>query len=353
MKRFKALPVHLVEIEGGVVVKRGCTEIKILGDGASEVVQTVFAATLTQAGATHSDILELFSRSSRAAIKDLLHQLKDRRLLIEATPESGSTRQETPLDIFYWQSGHRTKIVHGHLNSHHFVVCGVNHISHRIVSGLSASGAHNVTVLDHPELRSRDLFDQAGRLSAERWPMSVVEPMALPDNLMKLSFDCLIAAAEYGSMRLLQNLNGMCVKEKRHFYPVVLQNMVGYVGPLVIPGESPCYECLRSRQDSHMEDPVSQRIFEECSLQSQEVIAFHPSIASMIGDAAALELVKFYGLHCYDNLGKLVELNLFDTRLATRRVLKVPRCKVCSPLNSRPTVATKKTGFLSLNTLKK
>lgn len=352
MQRLKALPVHLVEIEGGVVVKRGCTEIKILGDDASEVVQTVFAATLTEAGATHKDILELFSRPSRAAIEDLLHQLKERRLLMEATPESESTQQETPLDIFYWQSGHRTNAVRRHLNGHHFVVCGVNHISNRIVSGLSASGAHNVTVLDHPELRSRELFDQVGHLPAERWPMSIAEPQGFPGDLMKLSFDCLIVATECGNMRLLQDLNCICAKEKRHFYPVVLQNMIGYVGPLVIPGESACYECLRSRQNSHMEDPVSQRIFEEFTLDSKDVIGFHPSMASMIGDVAALELVKFYGHLCSKNLGKLVELNLFDTTLAMRRVLKVPRCKICSPLNSRPTVAMNKTGFVSLNTLK-
>ncbi|MGD9725983.1 MAG: TOMM precursor leader peptide-binding protein [Nitrospiraceae bacterium] len=351
MHRLKALPVHLVQIQGGVVIKRGCTETKILGDGASEVVQTVFAATLTEAGATHSEILKLFSSPSRAAIEDLLHQLKDRRLLIEAIPESESTRQETPLDIFYWQSGHRTQIVEGHLNRHHFVICGVNHISSRIVSGLSASGAHNVTVLDHPQLRSGDLFDQAGRLLSDRWPMSIVAPLAFPGNLMKLPFDCLIAAAEYGSMGFLQDLNGMCVKEKRHFYPVVLQNMVGYVGPLIIPGESACFECFRSRQNSHMEDPISHRIFEESSFEAQDVVGFHPSMVSVIGDITALELVKFYGHLTSKNVGRLLELNLFDTRFTTRRVLKVPRCKVCSPLNRRPTVSMNKTGFVSLNTL--
>ena len=72
--------------------------------------------------------------------------------------------------------------------------------------------------------------------------MSIAEPQGFPGDLMKLSFDCLIVATECGNMRLLQDLNCICAKEKRHFYPVVLQNMIGYVGPLVIPGESACYD---------------------------------------------------------------------------------------------------------------
>jgi hypothetical protein len=62
-------------------------------------------------------------------------------------------------------------------------------------------------------------------------------------------------------------------------------------------------------------------------------------MASILGDIAAFELTKFYsGVIPQWNVGTMIEVNLLATHLTTRKVLKVPRCRACSPVNSKAVV---------------
>jgi hypothetical protein len=50
---------------------------------------------------------------------------------------------------------------------------------------------------------------------------------------------------------------------------------------------------------------------------------------------AALELTKFYGgVLPFSRAGAMIEVNLMAPSLVTRRVLKIPRCTVCSKMKS-------------------
>jgi thiazole/oxazole-forming peptide maturase SagC family component len=128
---------------------------------------------------------------------------------------------------------------------------------------------------------------------------------------------------------------------------VILQNLIGYVGPLVIPGETACYECLRQRQNAHMNDPEVQRASESVTTTDSKVVGFHPSMASVLGDIAAFELTKLYtdGLPL-GNIGTQIEVNLLTSEMMTRKVLKVPRCAVCSPLTTRSSATPYKSNFV-------
>jgi len=64
-------------------------------------------------------------------------------------------------------------------------------------------------------------------------------------------------------------------------------------------------------------------------------------MASILGDVGAVELTKFYsGLLPRTQIGTLIEVDLMEPRINSRKVLKVPRCPVCSPVvgNSSRTV---------------
>ena len=158
------------------------------------------------------------------------------------------------------------------------------------------------------------------------------------------SLGCLIASSDFGGWETLYEWNRFCVQYHKHFLPVVLQDLVGYVGPLVIPGETACLECVRMRRNSHAEDHEVRGLIEESAFEGQGAIGFHPSMASILGDIAALELTKFYSEALpRPKVGTLIEVNLLETGLTSRKVLKVPRCPVCSPLLARSSVSPDKT----------
>jgi hypothetical protein len=85
-----------------------------------------------------------------------------------------------------------------------------------------------------------------------------------------------------------------------------------------------------------MEESEIVNSLENIAPDGNKVVGYHPVMASILRDIAVMELVKFYGISApIFNVRKLIELNMLSTQLQTHRVLKVPRCKVCSTMNRR------------------
>ncbi|HLG16592.1 MAG TPA: TOMM precursor leader peptide-binding protein [Blastocatellia bacterium] len=346
--KLRALPVQLIETGDGVILKRGRVEIKISGEGALESVQVLLEAAADQP-ATEEEICALYAEPERAAVARLIHELLDRGLLVPAETLAAEIEvPESSLDVFYWHFGARSGEVRQRLSAVQLVIVGVNSISRQLAGSLRASDLERVSVVDYPLLRNLRLFDDEGALRADQWPLDL-EPLEYRDWLAGLdgaSWDCLVATSDFGGQQLMREWNRVCLERGCHFLPVVLQDLVGYVGPLVVPGETACYECLRARQNAHLKDPETERAAEYAAFEGQEVVGFHPAMASVLGDVAAIELLKFYGIGPpLWRVGALIEVNLLATALKAHKVLKVPRCAACSALNERSSIALTRSFF--------
>jgi molybdopterin-synthase adenylyltransferase len=343
--KLKVPAVHFIETRDGVILKRGCTEFKIAGAGAAEAVKKILAVA-GNGGATREEILELFDPDAGPIIERLSEQLLNRRLLVPCEGEDSAEDPESNLDIFYWHFGEQTTRVTERLNRHSLVILGVNCISRQLAASLAASEVENVHVLDHPRLRNLRLFDDAGKLKSDQWPASLKGPQDWTDSLAHQSFDCLIATSDFSGQEAMREWNTLCVQQNRHFLPVVLQDLIGYVGPLVVPGETACFDCLRIRRNSQMHDEKPRRFTEGVAFAGQGAIGFHPSMASIVGNIAAFELIKFYSETLpFLKVGTLIEVNLLATEVKSRKVLKIPRCPTCSPLKTRPSATPYKPNF--------
>jgi len=338
-EKLRALPTQLVKTGEGVILKRGVTAVSFAGDRAAEILQLVLAAT--ESGATREEICLLFSEQDREGVDNLIEQLLSRRLLVRDVGASGARTDvpESSLDVFYWNFGSRTDLVAQRLDELRLAIIGVNQISHRIVAVLAGVGASRFKVVDYHLLRNLRMFDGDGSLLPDRWPRTEHMPIDYrewADTLDEEAPGCLVATSDFGGTGAIREWNRHCVEENWHFLPVVLLDLVGYIGPLVVPGETACYECLRVRQNSHMKDAAAARAPERDAFQGQYVQGFHPSMASVLGDLAAVELTKFYS-NCMPRSrpGTLVEVNVLAPSLVTRNVLKVPRCTVCGKRSTR------------------
>lgn len=333
-----ALPAQLIEVNGGIVLRRGALELSLSGDGIREAVELIFSLT-QDGGLTTDEICDKFSDEDRETVEQLIGQLTRRRLLL---PETGSDRRdgdETSEGVFYWQFGTSGAEVLDRLRTKRVGVAGVNRITYRLVAALKESGFDDIPVFDHPELRNRWLFCDDGTLRMDRWTGKHGLPTAWTDDLDLSPLDCLIATSDFGSNATLLGLNERCLARAIPYLPVTLSNLTGYVGPLVLPSETPCLQCLYARQDSNFTDPPIQRALEGASSQGQEVIGFHPAMTAVLGDVAAFELTTFFSDAMPFRSGMLTRINLLKGSMQKLRVLKVPRCPACSPLNNVPSIS--------------
>jgi bacteriocin biosynthesis cyclodehydratase domain-containing protein len=336
-RRLVALPLQLIETTDGVVVRRGSFQLLVGGEHSADAVARVVGG-LSGDGATVDEVCDRFAAPDRPAVKELVAELVKRQFVVPTDDACRTTAPETPLEVFYWHFGASAAEIHTRLSQVRVAVVGVNYISRQLVQSLVTTGFTNVDVVDHPLLRNLSLFDGATRVSASGWANGV-QPVGHDDwarGPEPAPFDCLVATSDFGGLRLLREWNHLCVQNGRHFLPVVLQDMVGYVGPSVIPGETACFECFLSRMDSNRSGDPHGYVAEMRAFEGQHVAAFHPSMASILGDIATVELTKFYSRRLpLWKVGVVMEVNLLAGRIDARKVLRVPRCRACSSLLRR------------------
>ena len=346
-EKLRLLPVQLIHLDDAVVIKRGRTEIKVVGERAREVLLAIIKIGLT--GAARTAFLEPFGQAEQQYVESLINHLISRHLIIvDGADRVAEVEPDTNQTIFYWQLGTNLDEVRGRFRQKRIQIIGVNRITRRLVEGLSEIGATLLPIADEPLTRNPDLFDEKDRLRSDQWPDQLGLPVLIQDNwqIDPETFDCIVATSDYGAVASLRHWNEFCILHKKQLFPILLSDLVGYVGPLVVPGETACYECVLSRQDSHHVDPVTRRVIESVVADADNRLApgFHTSMASILGDIALLELIKLLGLETpLSSAGTLVQVNLLASEMTPRRVLRVPRCEVCSNLNQRAPVALTRT----------
>ena len=346
-ERLRSLPAQLIPVSGGVVLRRGTVLVEIAGDRAHEVLECLLAATAGEEGATVQEICARFAAPDRPAVESLLTELRGRRLLVPAGDSPTAAPQPPPprrdgtaerLDVHFWHLGQRATEVASALDGRRIAVVGVNAVSHTLVAALAAVGATKVEVVDHPPLRNTGLADEpAAPLLGPQWL----------EDADRADLHCTVATSDFGYTEALRLWNRFCVERGIPFLPVVLDNLVGTVGPVVVPGETPCYECLRSRQFSHLAEPAVHRRAEAAVAEGSHVSALHPSSAAVLGELAAVELTKWFGgarLPVRQS-GRVVEVNVSEPSVVSRRVLKVPRCPVCGPATRHSPASVRNTAL--------
>ena len=349
-QKLKAFPVQLIDIPNGLLVKRGCTEFKISGSEARTVVETILAAAADE-GAALDDICELFPPSARRIVATLVEQLAVRRILVNGDEAISMTnRLETSLDIFYWHFGKQSEPALSRLNRYRFTILGVTSVARQLVASLADLQITNFEVIDYPLLRNLRMYDDTGTVAADHWPSRLKSPLDYEEwtkGLQSSPLDCVIATSDFGYSPAISEWNEFCVRRNCHFLPAVLHQMIGYVGPLVIPGETACFECLRARQNAHIDNPSLHRAAEERAFEGQIITGFHPSMTSILGSITAFELERVYGAFMpKPQVGRVITINLLNTEVKSRKVMKVPRCPACSPLLARSGVTPYKDAFI-------
>lgn len=349
--KLRLLPVAVSDTEQGLILSRGAVEVRLTDRQAVEALQAIAART-AGGGATQEEIVGQFAAPDQHAAERLVKLLIERRFLVAEAQAPTPGEAEPQINIFYWQLGTTRSAIDAETETKSVAIVGVNLISRRLAAALAADTGFQVAVVDYPLLANLRLYGHDGTVDGTAWDCDV-EPRdykAWSEGLADAPIDCLVATSDFGGLHLMRPWNSFCVENDIHFMPVVLQDLVGYVGPLVVPGETACFECARGRENSNLANPEAERAAEARAFEEQRVAGLHPAMPNILGEIAAVELAKFYGNWLrIPTAGMSVDVNLLSMEMTPRYILKLPRCPVCSPLLRHAPMSLERNPFMPGN----
>lgn len=330
-KPLRALRAQLITAsDGGVIIRRGLTQVKVSGPDASRLTSAVYARC--HGSLTASELFASFDNYDQEAVQQLVSHLLERKLIIAASHRRDE--QETPLDIFYWHFGEDAI---KRVSSSRLMVVGSSSLSSQCIKTLEASGFKDVLLVDDPALR-QPCITRPGTSSCPPHfePSREINytVQRAPDEVSLTGIDCVVATAPFGGQDHLRQWNRHCVGRRAVFIPAVVHDCIAQIGPIVVPGQSACLECLRGRQNSHIGNIRDVRDVDKNVHEGREIIANHPAISDVAGSVLAMEITKFIGLGLLGQINRHIEINLLRSEMRVRNVLKLPYCSICSSESS-------------------
>lgn len=331
---LQSRPAEVVEIDGGALLVRGSLALRFVGNGILEALQ-ILMTRASAGGVARTQLIGAFAAPQRPVIERLIdHLLKSG--VFQATNQPLSQRAEDSLDIFYWDVGYDPAAVRSRLSQRSVSILGVNGLTGELAGALIRIGTGAVQVVDEPVLRNLRFFTSHNAIDDDAWAFDG-KPLPSPISLTSwieggTSADgVIVAASDFGGSTLLRKWNQYAVEQRRDFLPIVLDHVRATIGPLVVPGETPCFECFRARENALLRDPVAQRLPEAFVSQTQSAKGLHPSLAAVAAHTAALELTRLYAFRDPAAVGRVLEIDFLTAQTFARNVLWLPRCPVCAP----------------------
>ncbi|AUC75978.1 hypothetical protein [Olleya sp. Bg11-27] len=336
--KLKALPFQIIELEDKIILKRGVSSMAI-PDKSAMIIIKVIQKALLQSPRTKEELSLLFSGSVRSLIANFIDHLINKNYLISIDDAKNyDFDKETPQDIFYWHFNSHQNQIAKLLNEQPWAFVGVNELNKKLIQSLFQDRKDGFVIVDDPALRNIKFFNDDHEIIDGFWGderLTIVGQLDFVKNTPEIGF--LIASSEFGSLKLLEDWNEFGVKNKIPFYPILLQNMVGYAGPLVIADEGACLECLKLRQNSASNDFDEKRSTESFAFEGQKYTAYHHSMLNILAEVGAFDLVKFKSSIQWE-IGTLCEVDLLGGSMSRRKLIKAPRCSICSPMTEIPLV---------------
>ena len=153
--------------------------------------------------------------------------------------------------------------------------------------------------------------------------------VSLPDRLPEVNRDpiCIAYCADKYDAQVALHLNEIAIEFGLPYLPY--RNALTHIdiGPLVVPGQTPCLQCCDIRRQAVLLPPER-----EAELRAVPALPFPVGIEAM-----CLELLRWLsGISLPVTISKLQRLDLISGTTTLHTVLRVPRCPSCGPRPKRP-----------------
>jgi bacteriocin biosynthesis cyclodehydratase domain-containing protein len=318
---WSTVDAAVVDTGQGAIVRRGSVFLKVPGVRAFSILSSLFGGARRQTFSTSADIVGFICSAhpdvQGGSAEKLVSNLIRQRFII-ASAEADDRGKEGETGILEWELGALPKPA----LPQSVLLLGVNRLSRALVTILGREPLIELKWADIPSLRS-------GRLDADQ-AMATIGPDDAIAWIVKGAPKLVVATCDFGGQDLLREWNKIAVINQIPFFPVQLDNWQGVLGPLVIPGESPCLECVRARENSNFENPAAVREAESYAQLLSSHSGGHPTFPTTIANLAAFMIDSYLGGFLRPGAhAELVEVDLLVPAMVTHKVLRLPRCPVC------------------------
>ena len=161
---------------------------------------------------------------------------------------------------------------------------------------------------------------------------------SLPPLLKTVLDKCslIVVAQDYPNLALFETVNSESFRRKKPWIRVSFDDSKGYVGPLVIPRKTPCFNCCELRL-------IANSPYYEYELwENREFIPptklNEPDIfANMLSIICANEILRYLtNSSLPSTIGYLFELDFHSLNFNKHKIISHPNCTLCNPPEKKP-----------------
>ncbi len=225
----------------------------------------------------------------------------------------------------------------------------------RAITDLGADGSAVLAELAGGRVTVTDdgILGEVVTAALERWGVGRIDTRPLDagtEDPEKEAVDVTILAHDGSDPRVTERFNDLALRRRMPWLSLRVRGLGARLGPFILPGETPCYQCFRRRLEANSatyEDRLTvRRAIGEGRVEPRPADDLVPGVATMAAELCAFEIVRFYANRVSAAVaptlyGHFVDYSLAAHSAVPHRVLKLPRCPACGPKASgRPTIRT-------------
>ncbi|GEM_PF-3930760 len=151
-------------------------------------------------------------------------------------------------------------------------------------------------------------------------------------DIYQNKINLLVYFSDTYSLNLVRTINKKCIEHNIPFVLGYFKNLYAVIGPIIIPNETPCINCLELRKINNYDFTDLERYYirEYYNLENQSEL-YPEYFFKGVSKLTALEIYKFYlNKRSCNIIGKELEINLKDYTTRYNKILYNPQCQICN-----------------------
>jgi bacteriocin biosynthesis cyclodehydratase domain-containing protein len=222
------------------------------------------------------------------------------------------------------------------LESTRLTVFGSGLVAYYALSALAGSGVSKISICEPAdgtgaENLARTINQNTSRSACSYVAMSSIDEKTIGELI--LDTDAVIVCLDAPAPTLANSINLATLRTSTPWLIGQIHTGTGWIGPVVIPGQTPCYKCYEFRRNANLEN-YDEVIRFESRLEEMPAIVRQPSappaLATAVGSLLGLETLRLLTkLVAPQTLGRVLRLDFLASEMTYHRILRLPRCSAC------------------------
>lgn len=154
--------------------------------------------------------------------------------------------------------------------------------------------------------------------------------------------DFIVLSADIPLKSLYEKVNMLCIKHDKPWISARTGETEMELGPIVIPRQTPCFDCYTSRVNGNMSffnENMAFEAYKEENIDKIKPVSIEQTY-SIMANMLSIEAMKFLTNILYPVcISRVLTFNIITMETTASSILKIPRCKSCGSLTEAPSTA--------------